>query len=515
MKQKGNILLGVMCIVMLLVVSGYGRIQTKAAGKNKYFLSGQLYYKTVSDSKVEVCGTKTTEGTLIIPGKVSYKGKNYTVTGIANHKPYYQDVPVTEKTADGACVDIDFPGWKYYRYDRADGKSFPNGVEWISNCGIKKVVFPSTLTYIGDGAFGGCTKLKTVTFAKKYKKLVIGKNAFNGKKIKKIVFPEGTSELKENAAGVTPDIIIPATVKKIDAGVINYKTKNVTISKKNKKFKMKKGILYTKDERKLLGVSARAGENIKISNKTVLIGENAFAKSRVKKVALSSRITQIPKGAFAGCSKLETVTGTENVTEIGYAAFEGCTKLTGIGIMPALKKIGRAAFWNVNNLKLTVSSGMDIDNYAFSGTGYSTSVKVKVPEHDSKYAYVNGLLIKTEGENKTVIMQDADMEKIEVPEGVTEAAVKLGSEKCREIILPLSLEVQSGRFTVNAGTITFKNPAVPVFKEDFDIRNSGTNPAVVIVPAGSLAKYRDTMNRIVMKRDDIELFNDNLVIREQ
>ncbi len=278
---------------------------------------------------------------------------------------------------------------------------------------------------------------------------------------------------------------------------------------------MKKGILYTKDERKLLGVSARAGENIKISNKTILIGEKAFAKSKVKKVTLSSRITQIPKGAFAGCSKLETVTGTEKITEIGYAAFVGCTKLTGIGTMPTLKKIGRAAFWNANNLKITVSSGMDIDNYAFSGTGYSTSVKVKVSENDNKYDFVNGLLIKTEGENKTVIMQDADMEKIEVPEGVTEVAVKLGSEKCEEIILPLSLKVQSGRFTVNGGTITFKNSAVPVFKDDFDIRNWGINPAVVIVPAGSLAKYRDTMNRIVMKRDDIELFNDNLVIREQ
>ncbi len=188
MKQKQNVLLGVMCTAMLLAVSGVGKIQAEAVGKNKYFLSGQLYYKTVSDSRVEVCGTKTTGGTLIIPGKVSYKGKNYTVTGIAKHKPYYQDMPVTEKTADGASVDIDFPGWKYYRYDRADGKSFPNGVEWISNCGIKKVVFPSTLTYIGDGAFSGCTELKTVTFAKKYKKLVIGKNAFNGKKIKKLFF---------------------------------------------------------------------------------------------------------------------------------------------------------------------------------------------------------------------------------------------------------------------------------------------------------------------------------------
>lgn len=58
MKQKRNVLLGVMCTTMLLTVSGAGGIQAEAAAKNKYFLSGQLYYKMVSGSKVEVCGTK-------------------------------------------------------------------------------------------------------------------------------------------------------------------------------------------------------------------------------------------------------------------------------------------------------------------------------------------------------------------------------------------------------------------------------------------------------------------------
>lgn len=139
---------------------------------------------------------------------------------------------------------------------------------------------------------------------------------------------------------------------------------------------------------------------------------------------------------------------------------------------------------------------------------------IVIPENDSRYAFVNGLLIKTVGTDRTVIMQNADMEKVEVPEGVTEAAVELGSEKCREMILPLSLRAQSGNLAVNGGTITFKNPAVPVFKDNFDIRNSSTNVATVIVPKGSLALYKKTMDDIVMKRDDVGLFDDNLVIKE-
>ena len=60
--------------------------------------------------------------------------------------------------------------------------------------------------------------------------------------------------------------------------------------------------------------------------------------------------------------------------------------------------------------------------------------------NDEKYSIENGLLIKADGDKKTVIMQIQDMEKIEVPEGVTNLVVALDGEKCKEIILPASLK---------------------------------------------------------------------------
>lgn len=256
MKQKAWI---IVLYILTVVLLGIGELKVEAAKKDSYFEAGELYYKKVSDCKVEVCGTKKTEGTLVVPGKVSYKGKTYIVTRIADHELYYQDIPITEETIDGRSVAIRTPGWGYYRYDRTDGGYYPDDVVWLSETRIKKLVLPNTLTYIGEGAFGGCEELQTVVFAKKYKKLVIGQNAFFSRKMKKIVFPEGTYELKANAAGLCPEISIPSTVKKIGSGVVNYNTKKVTISKYNKYFKLKNGILYSKDEKKLLGVSAKAG----------------------------------------------------------------------------------------------------------------------------------------------------------------------------------------------------------------------------------------------------------------
>ena len=157
-----------------------------------------------------------------------------------------------------------------------------------------------------------------------------------------------------------------------------------------------------------------------------------------------------------------------------------------------------------------------IDNNAFSGTLYSTVVKITVTENGSKYAFVNGLLIKKEGSEQIVMMQNADVEKIEVPEGVTEVAIRLGGEKCREISLPLTLKAQRGTFTVNGGTITFQNPTVPAFRDEFTITNDSKNVTTVIVPKGSLASYETTMNNIVMKRIDAELFQEGYIaIREQ
>ena len=485
-------------LVLTLIIGLFAiPLTTQAAGKGKYFTAGNFYYHKLSKNTVEVCAVKKqTAGTLVIPASVVYREKKYKVTRIADYEIGSKDEPVTGETVDGNVPAL----WEEYTYNI--GKC-PDGMEWIGESRISKLVLPGTITEIGNCAFGDCEKLKKVVFAKKYKKLTIGGSAFTGTAIKSISLPEGTYELKDYALGPAVNIKIPASVKKIGAGVVHSGIKKVTLSKKNKKFKMKDNILYSNDEKTLIGVSGKASKNVVVSPKTVRIAEMAFAWSDVKTVTLNANITEISKGAFSNCKNLSKVFGTEAVTRIGYGAFYGCTGLISIGRLPNLMEIERAAFWNAGDCPIELSSKVMVEDYAFSGTCVSSRVRVAVAANDEKYSIENGLLIKADGDKKTVIMQIQDMEKIEVPEGVTNLVVALGGEKCKEIILPASLKNQQGTIMMNGGTVTYKSTVVPEFGKDFSIYNCDGDKSklIVKVPEGTALAYKNAIDKVIKERN--------------
>ncbi|MDD6069730.1 MAG: leucine-rich repeat domain-containing protein [Clostridiales bacterium] len=497
MKQQRRIICLILFMALLTFLPGVGSLKSEAASKGKYFTSGSVFYHTISDSAVEVCGVGKKEKTLVIPGSVSYKGKEYTVVGIANHNLLNAGT-TTEMSAEGSDVDVESMGYDWYTYARTDGKSFPKGMRQISGAVIEKVVLPSTLKYIGSGAFAGCDRLKEVQFAKSYRKLTVRKNAFCGTGIKSISFPKGTYAIEEYATGKIENITIPASVKKIGPQVVNADTKNVTISKGNRKYKMKSGVLYTYDEKMLVGISGKV-KKVKVSGKTTKIGKYAFAWSRVESVALNNKINEIPKGAFLECSKLKNVTGTEALIKISYGAFKGCYGLTTIGKLPKVKTVERAAFWDCEKLTLEISSEMDIDDNALGGTQVGRYANIIIPQGDTKYTVQNGLLIKTVGDSRIVIKQDDNMNKIEIPEGVTDVAVFVGGQTCEEIVFPASLTQQRGAVRVHMGTIIYKGLVPPQFGKDFTIENYNNKqekkegkakPAEIIIPKGSMEAYK-------------------------
>lgn len=97
---------------------------------------------------------------------------------------------------------------------------------------------------------------------------------------------------------------------------------------------MKKGILYTYNEKTLIGASAKVA----------------------KKVKISSKITKITKLAFANCRKLQS-----------------------IGQLPKVTNIGRAAFWGDGKLSLNLPAcAVNVDEYAFAGGQTAAAINVTV-----------------------------------------------------------------------------------------------------------------------------------------
>ena len=57
------------------------------------------------------------------------------------------------------------------------------------------------------------------------------------------------------------------------------------------------------------------------------VNKNTISTARIAETVNNVQISQISQNAFAGCSKLTTVTLPTSITEIGMSAFENCTQL--------------------------------------------------------------------------------------------------------------------------------------------------------------------------------------------
>lgn len=84
-----------------------------------------------------------------------------------------------------------------------------------------------------------------------------------------------------------------------------------------------------------------------VALKTKAISSAAFANNTdIKTVILPIYVTEIPDGAFEGCTSLETVIAY-GVTKIGKDAFKGCTSLKKFYVDNYITELGTNAFENV------------------------------------------------------------------------------------------------------------------------------------------------------------------------
>ena len=114
------------------------------------------------------------------------------------------------------------------------------------------------------------------------------------------------------------------------------------------------------------------------------LGERSFSGcSNIEELDLSnSKLTNIPKGAFAYCKNLKTIKLPSTITSIGDEAFYNCQSLTNIEGLDKcnLKSIGSAAFSNckaLENLDFSQSTFTDVPSKAFNGC--SALAKITLP----------------------------------------------------------------------------------------------------------------------------------------
>ncbi len=196
------------------------------------------------------------------------------------------------------------------------------------------------ITYVGD--------VPTATFAIKEGTIGVADNAFYKRGVKDIVFPKGLKYIGEAAFLSQPDLVsISFSEGLLSIGENAFsdcdKLLNVTLPEGIEKIGY--GAFYDCD----------ALERILLPGSLFSTGESAFAScSNLTNVLLSERISRIDNGSFLDCTSLTEITLPNSVTSIGQSSFSG-TSITEILLPEKIEKIEAAAFYGCPQLTKVTS----------------------------------------------------------------------------------------------------------------------------------------------------------------
>lgn len=233
----------------------------------------------------------------------------------------------------------------------------------------------STLTITGKGT------VNVNSFFKDGKYKWPGSGAGQPAVFDKLVFGEGITTVSSGFFDIegVKTITLPKSFKKIKASN-NYTSvngnfepfsttlKKVKVAKKNKKFTVSKGVLYSKDKKTLyIYPSGKTDKQFTVPSKVTTIGRRAFYGSALENVKFGSKVKDIGQEAFAE-TELKSVTLPASIRNIQKSAFEG-SQLTKVELPKGLKTVGNRAFGNIETLSTVIARCNCKLTYSFWGSG--------------------------------------------------------------------------------------------------------------------------------------------------
>ena len=332
-------------------------------------------------------------GDIIIPEKIIYAGKNYSVTGIGDDA-FYGCSNLTSITIPNSITSIGNRAFSYC--GGLASVIIPNSVtsigdEAFSHCSglasvtignsvtsigewafcdcssLTSVTIPNSVTSIGEYAFYKCTGLTSVTIPNSVKS--IRKNTFeNCSGLSSVTIGKGVAEIEFYAfRGCTSLTSVVWNAKECDCS--DYLIDNICYNpfcyhsyQSNDDFDLRQQI-----------TSFIFGEEVEVIPDIL-----CYDMTNLKSVVIPNSVKSIGWGAFKNCMGLTSVTIGNSVTSIGEYAFYDCKGITSISIPNSVTSIGEYAFYDCAGItKLSIGRRVtSISNYAFTNCKGITSVSI-------------------------------------------------------------------------------------------------------------------------------------------
>lgn len=329
-----------------------------------YSYNGQ--FATVTGLKMGL-GADKKYPTAVIPEKINYGGKTYTINAIgdnafSNNKSGYQ---ITSVTLPDTVTSIGAWAFAYNKLTTAPlSNASKNNITSLSQGAfaynqLTKVVVPDSVTTIGTMVFEN-NNISSFTWSKNLS--TIPDQTFMNNKLKDVsAIPDTVTALGDYAfqKNSITSLSIGSNIKAI--GNYAFGDNNLaTLTVPSTVTSIGGGAF-----------SSNALTSLNIANSTKNTGYGAYSDNKLQSVAIPATWSTIPSSIFEN-NKITALTIPSTVSEIGSNAFSN-NSIKNLTIPNTVKTIDEYGFQNAGIQTLSIGSGLsEISDYAFDSNMIST-----------------------------------------------------------------------------------------------------------------------------------------------